>query len=174
MRPELPLHAGENLQWEGRPAPRCFTFRNWGQSVCGLVLLVAVVVWYSSGDGLDAAIGGYGYRLATLPFLLLGLWLVIGHLLAARLEWEGVWYVITDRRILARSGLVRRRWQTLELGDLVWFRLQPHGAELGTLILRAGHEGERRLRLNCIEQPQRPAELLKAALHRNGHMESAG
>jgi len=173
MRPELPLQAGETLQWEGRPAPRCFTFRNWGHCLCGLVMLGFVAVWYFSGEGLDAADGGYAYRLVTLPFVLLGIWLVIGHLLAARLEWEGVWYAITDRRILARRGLVRRRWQTLELGELVWFRLRPHGAALGTLILRAGNQGERRLRLNCIEQPQVPADLLKAAVHSNGHMENA-
>lgn len=173
MKPELPLQAGETLNWEGRPAPRCFTFRNWGHSLCGLVLLGFVGVWYFSGDGLDAAAGGYGFRLITLPFVLLGIWLVFGHLLAARLEWEGVWYAVTDRRILVRRGLLRRRWQSLELAELIWFRMNPHGAELATLILRGGDGGEKRLRLNCIEQPQPPAELLKAALQSNGYMESA-
>lgn len=171
MKPMLPLQSGESLQWEGRPAPRCFTFRNWGHSLGGLVLFLAVAVWFYLGVGIDVEAGAVSYSLIPVPFLLLGAWLVFGHLIAARLEWESVWYAITDRRVLAHRGLLRKRWESLELADLVWFRLQPHGEALATLTLRAGLQGERRLVLCCVEQPQQPAALLTEAVRANGHMD---
>jgi len=158
----------ENLCWEGRPAPRCYTFRNWKHSLCGLILLGFVAVWLYAGFSLAAETGIMIYQLLPFPFLVAGLWLAFGHLLAARFEWDGVWYAISDRRVFVRRGLLRRRWVVLPLAELVWLRHHPYSTELGTLVMRFGAGGELRLMLCCIEQPQHPLELLVAALRANG------
>jgi hypothetical protein len=101
-----------------------------------------------------------------LPFLGYALWLAGGQLVAARLEWDRVAYVVTDHRIIVRRGLFKPRQATLVLARVTWFRLQPHGEELGTLRIRGG-EGDPVLVLHCIEYPRRPAELLERAIKTN-------
>lgn len=115
--------------------------------------------------GLDqAAATGWGWLvLLPLPFLGYALWLAGGQLLAARLEWNNVAYCITDRRLIVRRGLLKPMEESLPLERLTWFRLQPHGEELGSLRVHGG-DGDPVQFLHCIEYPRRPAELLEAAI----------
>lgn len=158
------------MRWEARPAPRCYTFRNWRHSLFGLTLLLLAGAWLAVGYGLDVEAGRTFYRLFPLPVVAVGLWLTIGHLFAARIEWSRVWYAMTDERLLVHRGLLRQRWFSLPLAELVWFRLNLLSPELGTVTVRAGSAGEDRLLLTCIEQPRRLTVLLEQVLRNNGHM----
>ncbi len=160
------LQAGEALRWEGRPAPRCYTFRAWRHALFGSLLALFCGLWMWMGYGQMRETGWLWPIVLPLPFLVYALWLAGGQLLAARLEWNNVAYAITDRALLVRKGLVRPREAVLPLERLTWFRLQPHGEELGTLQVRGG-EGDPLLVLHCIEYPRRPAELLEAAIKTN-------
>lgn len=162
-----PLAAGEILLWEGRPAPRCFTFRRWRQALYGGVLTCFCAAWGWIGLGVAAEHGWPWLALVPLPFLAFALWLSAGQLLAARLEWPRVAYAITDRRVLVRRGLRRTLEDELPLARLSWFRLQPHGEELGSLRIHGG-EGDPVLFFHCVEYPRRPAEFLEAAIKQNG------
>jgi len=161
--PWPPLLPGEELQWEGRPAPRCYTFRQWRHALFGLFLTVFCAVWTVLGVQQSAEQGWPWLGWVPLPFLGYALWLAVGQLVAARLEWDRVAYAITDRRVIARRGLLRAREASLPLDRVTWFRLQPFGGELGTLQIRGG-EGDPVLVLHGIEYPRRPAELLEAAI----------
>ena len=167
-RPLWPsLSSGEILQWEGRPAPRCYTFRQWRHALFGVVLTIICGIWAWLGV-LQAAEQGWPWLAwVPLPFLGYALWLACGQLLAARLEWNRVAYAITDRQLILRRGLLRPREVSLPLERVTWFRLEPHGKELGTLQIRGG-EGDPSLVLHCIEFPRRPAELLEAAIKAKG------
>ena len=160
------LTDGEILRWEGRPAPRCYTFRNWKHSLFGLLLFFLSLYWLAVSLPLAAVYGWPWLPLVPLPFVLVGLYLALGHLLLARLEWEQVFYAVTDRRILVRRGVHGRRRQELALEQVVWFQLRHYGEELGTLRIR-GREEEMRLTLACIEYPRRVTALLEAALARS-------
>ena len=46
------LEPGETVRWEGRPAPRCYTFRNWKHSLVGLLLLILTGFWQVMSFGL--------------------------------------------------------------------------------------------------------------------------
>ena len=46
---------GETLTWEGRPAPRAFTFRNGLHSLFGILLLVGAIFWQVSACELAKA-----------------------------------------------------------------------------------------------------------------------
>jgi hypothetical protein len=157
------LQAGEAVLWEGRPAPRCFTFRKWRHALFGLFLTVVCAIWAWLGVQQATEQGWPWLAWVPLPFLGYALWLGCGQLIAARLEWNRVAYVVTDRRLLARGGLLRRREVELPLARVTWFRLQPLGEELGTLRVHGGKD-DPVLFLHCIEYPRRPAELLEKAI----------
>lgn len=158
------LAAGENVRWEGRPAPRCYTFRNWRHSLFGLLLLVLTVYWQIIGFELAHSYGRPYLAWIPSPFLLAAGYLSIGHLLLARLEWEGVFYAVTDRRVLA---LRRRRLRACPIDAVSYFRIEPFGEDLGTVRLTA--EGlDRPLTLHCLEYPRRATDLVEAALAARG------
>lgn len=162
-RPWPGLLPGEVLRWEGRPAPRCYTFRQWRHALFGGVLTVFCVVWLWMGVVQVAATGWAWPALLPLPFLAYALWLAGGQLLLARLEWNRVAYVITDRRLIVRGGVLRPVETELPLEQLTWFRLQSLGEELGSLRVH-GRSDDPALFLHCLEYPRRPAELLEAAI----------
>jgi len=158
------LLPGETLCWEGRPAPRCYTFRQWRHAMFGLILSAFCAVWTWLGVQQATEQGWPWLAWLPLPFLGYALWLGIGQLLAARLEWDHVAYIITDRRLLIRRGLLRRRVAELPLERITWFRLQPFGKELGSLRVHGGTDDPVIL-LHCIEYPHRPVELLEQAIN---------
>ncbi len=161
------LDESETIRWEGRPAPRAFTFRNWKHSLVGFLLLVLALFWESVGLQLKAVYDTPLVFWAPIPFILVGLYLSIGHLFLARIEWEKVYYAVTDRQVLVQKGLFRRRVEQMSLADLTYFRVRPLGAELGTVQLCSG-EGDRALVVSCIEYPRQMTRLLEDALEQNG------
>ncbi|AMV71840.1 hypothetical protein JCM30471_00990 [Desulfuromonas carbonis] len=165
MNWEQLLSPDEVLVWEGRPAPRCYTFRNWRHALFGVLLLFLSLYWLTIAVQLAAVYHWPWLPLLPIPFLLTGLALSLGQLLLARLEWEQVFYAVTDRRILVRRGLRGRRLEELPLAELGWLQLRPQGKELGTLRIR-DRADEKRLTLCCVEYPRTVADLLEAALVR--------
>ncbi len=161
------LDESEMIRWEGRPAPRAFTFRNWKHSMLGFLLLVLALYWESVGLQLKAVYDTPLVFWVPIPFVLVGLYLAIGHLFLARIEWEKVFYAVTDRRVLVQKGLFRCRVEQMPLDDLAYFRVRPLGAELGTVHLCSGG-GERSLVVSCIEYPRQMTRLLEDALEANG------
>lgn len=158
-----PLLPGEELRWEGRPAPRCYTFRLWRHALFGLFLTIVCAVWTVLGMQQAAEQGWPWLVWIPLPFLGYALWLACGQLVAARLEWDKVAYAVTDRRIIVRRGLLKVRETSLLLERVTWFRLKPHGEELGSLRIHGG-EGDPVLILHCIEYPRRPAMFLEEVI----------
>jgi hypothetical protein len=162
------LEEGETLRWEGRPAPRAFTFRNWKHSVCGLLLLLLSAYWQVVGVQLAAVYRIPWLAWIPLPFLVIGLYLGFGHLLLARMEWEKVFYAVTDRRLLARRGLFRPRVETFFLSDLTSFIVRPLGSELATLRVLSAGSGSG-LAFIAVEHPGRVVALLEEVLINNGY-----
>jgi len=157
------LLPGESLRWQGRPAPRCWTFRNWRHSLCGLLLLPFCIWWQGIGTSLGQDYATLWLGLLPLPVLGAALYLAFGHLLVARLEWEEVFFAITDRRILLRKGLRGQILVTFPLDQVGAYHLLPQGKTLGSVRVYP-RGGERWLTLSCIEYPQHVTALLEAAL----------
>jgi hypothetical protein len=157
------LREGETVRWEGRPAPRCFTFRNWRHSLFGLFLMIIAVYWQIVALELAMAYGLSFIAWIPLPVLLASLYLSLGHLLLSRLEWERVFYAITDRRVLALSGIRRQRLNTLPLAQVTYFRLKYQAENLGTIRIH-DDRSSRPLVLHCLEHPRRATDLLEEAM----------
>jgi len=162
MRQDFILEADEELCWEGRPAPRCYTFRHWRHSIFGSFVLLICGYWQALGFEMSAEYEIPWLVWLPMPFLLFALHLTIGHLLQARLEWNHVYYAITDRRLLAQRGLLKQRTESLPLAEVTYFSLHQHGEQLGTLRVHKGKE--KRLILHCIEYPRRATDLLEMAM----------
>lgn len=161
------LDAGEQVRWEAKPAPRCYTFRNWKHSLFGLLLVLLAAWWLSIALQLAAVYRWPWLPLLPVPVWLVGLYLAFGHLLLARLEWDRVFYAVTDRRILLRRGLRRERLDSLALDQIAYFCLQPQGEQLGTVFITSRDKAVR-LRVCCIEQPRQLTDLLEEAMRDSG------
>ena len=148
MKRDLVLDVGEEVCWEGRPAPRCYTFRHWKHSIFGFVFLAICSCWQVLGF--------------SLPFVFLGFYFSVGHLLQARLEWNRVYYAITDRRLLSQRGLWRLHTDEMKLEEVTYFSLHQQGAELGTL--RVYQDKEKQLVLHCLEHPRKATDLLEKVI----------
>jgi hypothetical protein len=159
MRRNLPLASAEEIRWEGRPAPRCYTFRRWRHSIFGLVFLAICSYWQFLGFEMAETYESIWLAWLPMPFLLLGFYLSIGHLLQSRLEWNHIYYAITDRRLLVQRGFLKKRIESLELSEITYFNLHRQGEQLGTL--RVHKEQEKPLTLHCIEHPRRATDLLE-------------
>jgi len=163
MRREFDLAVGEVIRWEGRPAPRCYTFRNWRHSFFGLVLMPVCSFWQVSGLDFAKEYETLWLAWLPLPFLLMAIYLTIGHLFMARLEWNHIYYALTDRRLMMQRGLLTRHIESLELKDITYFSMLPYGEQLGTLQIYSGQE--KRLTLHCIEYPRLLTDLLEETMN---------
>jgi hypothetical protein len=162
MKQDLVLDVGEEVCWEGRPAPRCYTFRHWKHSIFGFIFLAICTYWQVLGFSLSDEYEIPWLVWLPLPFVFLGLYFSIGHLLQARLEWNRVYYAITDRRLLSQRGLWRLHTDEMKLEEVTYFSLHHQGEELGTLRVYQGKE--KQLVLHCLEHPRKATDLLEKAI----------
>lgn len=152
------LEQGEEIRWEGRPAPRCYTFRHWKHSIFGLIFLLISAIWQFLGVEMAASYEVWWLSWLPLPFLLVGVYFSIGHLIQARLEWNNVYYAVTGHRLLVQRGQIK----SMELAEITYFKMLEKGEELGTFIVHQGEE--MKLFLHCIEHPQKLFKLLEEGM----------
>lgn len=156
------LDAGETIRWQGRPAPRCYTFRNWKHSLAGIGLTVPTLFWLLVGWELTRNSGDLWTVLLPAPFVLASLYLAAGHLFLARLEWEKISYVVTDRRVALRRGIFRPQLRILPLNGVQAVKVRRQGLHLATLRLDLG-AGDH-LIFHCLEHPEIVLALFKDEL----------
>lgn len=148
----LPLASDETLLWHGRPAPRAYTFRNWRHALFGLVLALPCLFWQLVGIELAAAGSPAWVAWLPLPFNLGCLYLAFGQLLIARLEWERVYYAVSDVTIYRYSGFFRPRLERMPLQEVRAVRKKSLGSNLATIRID-GREGAS-LVFSAIEHPE--------------------
>lgn len=165
MTDQLQLEPGEIVRWQGRPAPRCYTFRNWKHSLFGLFLSVPSLFWLVLGRELAADGGSIWLAWLPVPLVLVCAYLVAGQLLLARIAWEKIFYTVTDQRLLLRSGLFSLQLQAIPLTEVHGVKVRRHGPQLVTLHLDYGDSCS--VILHCLEHPDALLTLLKAELDRS-------
>ena len=149
-----PLYAGEQILWRGRPAPRCYTFRHWRLNWVGVLLICL-------------GLAGWPFWPAWLGLLPLiaGLLLTVGLPVFNRCLWGRVDYILTDRRLHWRGGLLRDHRAFRELADLADFRVDRLSPQLASVRLYFRADARPR-RLFCLEYPQTLTALLTPLLER--------
>lgn len=149
---QWPLEDGELLLWQGRPAPRCYTFRNWKLAVAGTFLFFASSFWLMLAYELMVS-EGYPWWLLLIPapLVLLSLWFGPINLLLERMKWEKVFYALTDKRLLLRGGLFSARIKAIPLTDISDWKQRRYGEQL--ISLRLLIENQQPVDLHCLEHP---------------------
>ncbi len=146
------LEEGEIVLWQGRPVPRCYTFRSWKQALAGSVLFLVSSFWLLLA--LQLIKDGQPGWLVFLPLPLIVGSFVFGPLqiLIARWRWPKIYYQMTDRRLHSSCG-----WDA-PLSDIHELKVKKQGENLASLRLVAAGAGV--LVVSCIEQPDTLLELL--------------
>ncbi|KIH75794.1 PH domain-containing protein [Geoalkalibacter ferrihydriticus] len=157
------LESEETLLWESKPAPRCYTFRNWRRTILGLLLLTLAIYWEITGLGLPTGFGPALLGWFLLPLFAAGLWFSVGHYILARREWENVFYGASNRRLLVQRGLIQSRRRSLDLDKVSGYRLHPHGQHLADVQVFVAHE-KKSLTFHCIEHPEQLTAILEKAM----------
>jgi hypothetical protein len=101
----------------------------------------------------------------SLLLLIAGLLLTVGLPVFNRYLWGRVDYILTDRRLHWRGGLLRDRRAFRELADLADFRMDRHGPQLASVRLYFHADAHPR-RLFCLEHPETLTALLTPLLER--------
>ncbi len=150
---EWPLEDGETLLWQGRPAPRCYTFRNWKLALAGTALFLACSFWLMLGGQLVEAENYPSVLiLMTIPLVLATFFLGPGQLLLARWRWEKLFYALTDQRLLVRSGLFSVQILSYAKTEITGWQQRRFGEQLASIRILRGDDAP--LILACLEQPQ--------------------
>lgn len=144
---------GENILWQGRPAPRCYTFQYWKQALAGATLFLASSFWLMLA--LELIEDGQPFWLALLP-----LPLIIGsfffgplQIILARWRWAKVFYHLTDKALYLSES------KSAQLSEIIEIKVKKKGEHLASL--RVAVEYSDPLIIHCIEQPDSLLALLK-------------
>lgn len=158
--------ADETILWQGRPAPRAYTFRNWRHALFGLALTLPCLLWQLVGIELVAAGTSTWVAWLPLPFNLVALYLAFGQLLIARLEWEHVFYTVSDRTIYQQGGFIRPRLDCMPRTEVTDIRKKVLGPNLAAvrMISRDGQV----ITFSAIEHPELLLRLFPAVAEGNG------
>jgi len=169
MAAELPsdirdiLEAGERVLWSGKPLRAPFLLKSLSMLVMAVPVIALPLPFIVSIRGalLQAPVVAF-FALWYSFAILIG----VGPFIYNALVWKNLYYVLTDRRIIVRKGVVGIDYDALSL-DLVQevnvdvgFWDQRYGT--GTLTVRA--VGVRPLNLFCVERPLEVYRLLKRAV----------
>lgn len=149
---QWPLKNGETLLWQGRPAPRCYTFRNWKLAVAGTFLFFASSFWLMLAYELMVS-DSYPWWLLLIPapLVLLSLWFGPVNLLLARIRWEKVFYALTEERLLLRDGIFSAQIKAAPLAEITDWKQKSFGEQL--VSLRLSLNNQQPIILHCLEHP---------------------
>ena len=142
-----PLEKNEDLLWQGRPAPRCYLLRHWrGQIACVFALIVSIFMF------VQAIQRDLSPVTITLLLLLVLIFLAVGplRLMLLRRCWEGIFYAVTDRRLLIQRG-GKKQPVSFPWVNLQAVAVHPYTERLADVELT--FVDSRRIVLECLEEP---------------------
>ncbi len=150
---QWPLTEGETLLWQGRPAPRCYIFRNWKLALAGTALFLACSFWMFLGLQLSAGEESSNIMLLmTVPLVIASFMMGPGQLILSRWRWEKIYYALTDRRVLLRGGLLQTRFCGYSAVEISGWQQKCFGEQLASIRILRGDQAP--LIFACLEHPQ--------------------
>jgi hypothetical protein len=140
------VNQDEKILWQGRPAPRCYTFRLWKQALAGSVFFLVSSFWLMLA--LQLVADGQPWWLVCLPTPLVVASLVFGPLqiLLARWSWGRIFYRLSETRLYFAQD------QYLDLSEVADLKTRKYSENLASFRLDCARR--KSLVLHCIEQPE--------------------
>jgi hypothetical protein len=117
------LDPGERVLWTGKPsAPGWFQRQDWVLVPFSLMWGGFAIFWEVAALSSRSARQSVLFPLWGIPFVLMGLYLIVGRLYVRRRTLERSVYVLTDRRALS---IARSWWGSGEHVRSIWLRSFP-------------------------------------------------
>ncbi len=156
---QWPLEDDESIVWQGRPAPRCYTFRHWLQATIGTILFLACSFWLMVGVQLVRSEGHSQWLILAPSLLVIGAFIVgPGQLIVSRWRWGKIFYLLTDQRLLVKNKLFGIKVLSFKRNDFKQFKRKEYGRNL--LSLRLSFKGSSPVVLECLEHADNFIHLL--------------
>jgi hypothetical protein len=120
------LLPGEEILWTGRPDPRrVFTASDWFVIPFSLVWAGGAFFWegavisgLASSPSSKYAVVPWVFALFGLPFVLMGLYLIVGRFVHRAWAHRRTWYALTNKRALVAYGPAGQHGRSVTLGDV--------------------------------------------------------
>ena len=131
------LAAGEQVIWAGQPR-QGLTLR--GSDVFAIPFnqfFAGFSVFWMYGAASSGA--PLPFVLFGVPFVLVGLYLVVGRFFLEAKQRSGTLYAVTSQRVIIRSGIVNRTIKSLPLKNLQDLSLSERSDGTGTITFGAQH-----------------------------------
>lgn len=129
LRPEL--GAGEKLLWSGQPR------RGLRLRPADAMLIPFSLMWGGFAIFWELSVFRTGapffFRLWGIPFVLVGLYLIVGRFFADARQRARTYYGVTNDRVVIVSGLFQRQVRSLPLRALPELTLSERGDRSGTI-----------------------------------------
>jgi len=111
------LDPDEKLLWQGAPATGLkLTGKGIFLSLFGLFFLGFSVVWVTMASMMQTGMAfDYIFPLFGLPFVLVGLWLVVGHWFFDAYKRKRARYALTTKRAIIARSMINRRMESYEI-----------------------------------------------------------
>ena len=119
------FESGESLLWEGAPATGLrFTGKGFVLSFFGIFFLSFSIFWVGMASSMSAA-GPEAILLPLFgaPFVLVGLWLVVGHWFYDAYKRKRTRYALTNKRALIARTVFGRKMESYPIGKGSQIRL---------------------------------------------------
>ena len=114
------LDAGENILWRGKPKKKAFVLNKiFSMLPIAIIWLLFDSVFIFAIIFSDAPAMVYAFIIPFFALHLTPVWIWLGNVLTASRRWKNTEYVITDRRILIKSGFVGIDYQTLNYKNIM-------------------------------------------------------
>ena len=124
------LHEEERLIWEGKPA-------FWPYLMIGSWWMVPFsLVWGGFFIFLEIKAlrsGSLTGATFVFPFFLFGLYLIVGRFWTGIRHWRNTFYIITDRRIIIRTGTFKPKTLNWVLAKISTVNIEPKKSGLGNI-----------------------------------------
>ncbi len=135
LNPDLDanLAPGEKVLWRGKPERGPFVWRTWPLSIFGGLLLTSVVVYdlvIFTTEAPDLLV------LLAIPFALAGLYMAVGHFLVTSREWQNTEYLVTERQVLIRHGVLSPTVTMYSLLGLPQTVIESQHGDVGNVMFK--------------------------------------
>lgn len=184
------LDSNERVLWDGRP--RFWPFFLSGfvpMFVFGLFWLAMLIPFFMASSftgGVNSSVPSFvrafsfARSLFFLPFLLVGLWLVIGAPLYKMLLFGNLFFAITNKRVIIQKGVIGRDFEYIDFDKItnadvnVGFWDRVAGGSTGSIrissagsmtVMRNGQAISRPYTICNVDQPYEVFKLFKKVSH---------